>query len=188
MIGSESFTVRRPDAYLLSSAPCVDKAPTAQPPTGGCYIRAEGTGTVGTAVITGTVGGVTTTETISTFDSEKVGFGALKFTAISKVTITGFSNLILYPASESLERIKLSSYTTFNILADSYDRFLSEQSGQYTEFAGFRNKNYKTLLYDGRFTLQKGDLITILGEELTVADVSSQHGLWSSLLVSTRGK
>jgi hypothetical protein len=188
MIGSESFTVRRPDTYLLSSAPCVDKVPTAQPPTGGCYIRAEGTGTVGTVVITGTVGGSTTSETISTFDSEKVGFGTLKFTAISKVIITGFSNLILYGASESGERIKLISYTTFNILADCYDRFLSEQSGQYTEFAGFRNKNYKTLLYDGRFTLQKGDLITILGEELTVADVSSQHGLYSSLLVSTRGK
>jgi len=188
MIGSESFVVSRPNIYLLSSAPCVDKVPTAQPPTGGCYIRAEGTGTVGTAAITGTVGGATTVETISNFDSEKVGFGTLKFTTITKVTITGFSNLILYPASESGQRIKLSSYTTFNILADCYDRFLSEQSGQYTEFGGFRNKTFKTLMFDGRFTLQKGDLITILGDELTVADVSSQHSLWSCLLVSTRGK
>jgi hypothetical protein len=188
MIGSESFIVHRPDSYLLSSPVCVDKVPTAQPPTGGCYIRAEGTGTVGTAVITGTVGGASTSETISTFDSEKVGFGTLKFTAITKISITSFSNLVLYPSSESGERIKLSSYTTFNILADCYDRFLSEQSGQYTEFAGFKNRNYKTLMFDGRFTLQKGDLITILGDELTVADISSQHGLWSCLLVSTRGK
>jgi len=195
MIGSESFTVSRPNTYLVSSGPCVDKVPTAQPPSNGCYIRAEGTGAVGTVVITGTVGGVTTVETISIFDSEKVGFGTLKFTAISKVTITGFTNLILYPASESGERIKLNSYTTFNIIADCYDRFLSEFSGRYNDYAGQKDRTYKTLMYDGRFILQRDDLVTIDGLQLTidglqltVVDISSQHGLWSALLVSTRGK
>lgn len=186
MIGSESFTVNRPNIYLLSSAPCVDKVPTAQPPTGGCYIRAEGTGTVGTAVITGAVGGATTVETISTFDSEKVGFGTLKFTAISKVTITGFSNLILYPASESLERIKLSSYTTFNILADCYEKLTSQFSGKIVEYAGNKYSVYRTLMYDGRFTLLRDDRITVEGLQLIVADTVSHHGLWAAFLITGR--
>ncbi len=186
MIGSEKFVVTRPNIYLLSSGVCTDKVPTAQPPTGGCYIRVEGTGTIGTAVITGTVGGASTVETISTFDSDLVGFGLNKFTTISKVTITGFSLLTLYPASESGEKIKLSSSTTFNILADSYDKFLSETSGVYQEAQGQKFKNYKTLMYDGRFVLQRGDLITIDGLQMEVFDVSSQHGLYAALLGASR--
>jgi hypothetical protein len=190
MIGSESFVVHRPNQFYYSGVGGTDKVISVQPPTGGSYLRLECVGTPGNVTITGTCTDGSTTETIlsTSFDSEKVAFPLKKFLTLTKFTSASLTSLTIYPATESGERLKLSSYTSFSILADCYDRFLSEQSGQYTEFAGFRNKTYKTLMYDGRFTLQKGDLITILGDELVVADVSSQHGLWSSLLVSTRGK
>jgi len=190
MIGSESFTVNRPNQFYYSGVGGTDKVISIQPPTGGTYLRLECVGTPGNVTITGTCSDGSTTETIlsTSFDSEKVAFPLKKFLTLTKFTSASLTSLIIYPATESGERLKLSSYTTFSILADCYDRFLSEQSGQYTDFGGFRNKTYNTLMYDGRFTLQKGDLITILGDELTVADVSSQHSLWSCLLASTRGK
>lgn len=186
MIGNELFTVTRPNKYLLSSAAGVDKVPTAQPPTAGCYVRAEAVGTPGSVVVTGTVGGSSTTESISTYDSELVGFGIKLFTAIPKVTISGFTSAILYPANESGEKINLTSYTTFTILADCYTQFIGENTGRYTELAGFRNKLFRSLMFDGRYTLLLDDLITIDGEQMKVVDVSSQHGLYSALLTTTR--
>lgn len=186
MIGNQQFTVTRLNDYLLSSAAGADKVPTAQPPSGGCYIRVEAVGTSGSIVITGTVGGSTTTETVSTFDTYKIGFGTKLFTAISKVTISGFTSAILYPSTESGERINLASYTTFTILADCYTQFIGENTGQYTQFAGHRNKIFRSLMFDGRYTLHREDLVTVDGEQLTVVDVSSQHGLYSALLTSTR--
>ncbi len=186
MIGNELIEVQRPNTYILSSVAGTGKVPTAQPPTNGCYIRVEGTGTAGSIVISGTVDGESTTETISSFDDENIGFGTKLFTAITSVNIIGFTSAILYPATESGEKINLSSYTTFNILADSYIKFLGEFSGQYTEFAGHRNKIYRSLMYDRRFTLQREDLITLDGEPLTVVDVSSQHGIYCALLTTSR--
>ena len=189
MIGSEQFTVVRPVSYLLSSAAGTSVVPTTQPPAGGCYLRLEGTGTAGTVAVTGTVGGSTTTETISTFDTDLVGFSTNLFTAITGITITSFTLMTVYPANESGDRINLpSSTTTFTILADSYDRFIGELSGQYTDFAGDKRKITKTLMYDGRYTLQTGDLITINGQQLTVVNISSQHGYYSAFLASMRGE
>jgi hypothetical protein len=182
MIGSESFTVRRPYSYLFSTE---SGESFVQPPSSGCYIRAEGTGT-GVVTITGTVNGSSDTETISTFDSEGVGFGAKLFTAISEIVVEGFVTLILYPASESGERIKHNSYSEFVIIADCYDRYFSEFTGQYIEFAGIKNKSTKTLMYDGRFVLNLDDLITIFGNQYMVVDVSSQHGYYSALLITSR--
>ena len=190
MIGSESFVVNRPNQFYYSGVGGTDKVITVQPPSGGSYLRLEGVGTVGNVTITGTCTDGSTSETVlsAAFDSEKVAFPLKKFLTLTKFTSSSLTSLTIYPASESGERIKLSSYATFNIIADCYDRFLSEFSGQYNEYAGQKNRTYKTLMYDGRFTLQRDDLITVDGLQLTVVDVSSQHGLYSALLVSTRGK
>lgn len=188
MIGSESFTVLRPATFLYSGLSGSNKTPTAQPPSSGCYLRAEGVGTIGTITIIGVVGGAPTTEVMSTFDSEKVGVNAKLFTSITTFSITGFTSVIIYPATASGDKINLpsSSYTTFNILADSYDTNLNQYRGQYIDFAGTTYKVYKTLMLDGRFTLLPGDLITIGGKQLKVADVEPQHGLYSALLIIWR--
>lgn len=186
MIGNEQFTVTRLNKYLLSSAAGVDKVPTAQPPTAGCYVRVEAVGTSGSIVIIGTVGGSSTTETISSYDSELVGFGTKLFTAISKVTISGFTSAILYPANESGEKINLTSYTTFTIMADCYTQYNSESTGKFIEFGGIRSKLYRSLMFDGRYSLLNDDLITIDNEQFKVVDVSSQHGLYFAILATTR--
>ena len=190
MIGSESFTVIRPNTYILNSAAGVDKVPTAQPPTGGSYLRLEGTGTVGNVVVTGvaTDGGTAETILSTAFDTDKVAVSLKKWTSITKVTINSFTLLVIYPASSSGDKINFGSgsTTTFNIIADSYDTNLNQYRGAYQEPLGTTYKVYKTLMLDGRYTLQINDLITINGKQFKVADVESQHGLWSALLIIWR--
>jgi len=187
MIGSEAYTVSRPNKYLYSGVGGANKIISVQPPTDGCFLRIEGTGTVGIITITGTATDASTTETISSFDTDKVGFSVKKWTALTKFTSTSFTSLIIYPSTESGEKLQLSSSSTFQFLCDTYETNLNQFRGKYFEYGGVTIKDYKGVLYDDRYTLQEDDQITINGKTYTVALVSKQHhGLNSALLIIWR--
>ena len=195
MIGSEQFTVIRPSTFIFSGTAGAVKVPTTQPPTNGCYLRLEGglTGSAGNVIITGTnVTDATTTETIlsTSFDVDRVAVSAKKWTNISNINVAAWVSLVIYPASSSGDRINFGggsgSYTTFNILADSYDANLNQFRGYYQQEAGEVTKSFKMLMYDGRFTLLAEDLITIFGKQYKVVDVESQHSLFTALLATMR--
>jgi len=175
MIGSESYTVTRPYSYLYSGASGTNKTPTTTPPTGGCCLRIEGVGTAGTVKIYGTYGGVVTTETISTFDTDKVGFSYNKWTAITKFDITTFTSVVIYPASSSGEKIRLSTSSTFVLMCDSYDINETQFRGEYIEYGGKTYKTYKAIQYDDRFTLQFDDKVTIDGIDYRIVSIKSDR-------------
>jgi hypothetical protein len=186
-IGQELYTVSRPNKYFYTGVSGTNKTPLCQPPTNGCYLRVEGVGTVGTIKAYGTVGGAVTTETISTFDSDKVGMGTKLFTAFTKFDVTSFTSVIVYPATKTGEKINLASSTTFTILCDTYDVNETQFRGEYIDVAGHAYKIYKTMMYDGRYTLQNEDKITIDGQEYTIANVSNKkHGIYSAFLIIWR--
>jgi hypothetical protein len=189
MIGSESFTVSRPVTFLYSGILGATKVPSTQPPSGGSYLRLEGTGTAGNVVVTGAATDTATTETIlsTAFDTEKIAVSTKKWLTISNLNIATWTSIIIYPASSSGDRINLSNtFTTFNIIADCYDANLNQFRGHYQELAGEVTKSFKMLMYDGRYTLLAEDLITIFGKQYKVVDVNSEHGLYSAFLSTMR--
>ena len=188
MIGSESYTVTRNYSYLFSGAAGTTNVPVTTLPSGGCYLRLEGTGTTGNVVITGTATDAAITETIlsTSFDTDKVAVSTKKWTAITNISVASWTNLVVYPATTSGDKINLSTGTTFTMMCDSYDTNLNQYRGEYIDVAGKTYKVYKTLMYDGRYTLQIGDLITIGSKQFKVADVEPQHGLYSALLIIWR--
>lgn len=171
MIGNEMLTVNRPYKYLYSGTAGTNKTPVCQPPAKGCYMRIETTGTPGTVKAYGTVGGVTTTETVSSYDTHGIGLGSKKFTAITKFDVTGFTSVTIYPANESKEKMVLTETSTFTILGDVYAVNVNQTRGQFIEIAGKQIRAYKQILYDGRFELQIDDKVSIRGREYTVFDL-----------------
>lgn len=167
--GKERLTVTRPYKYLYSGEDGTNLTPLCQPPARGCKIRAEAVGTPGTVKIYGTVGGVSTSETITSFDAHNVGFGTKRFTAITKFDITGFDSATIYAADDGGEIKVLSSSTTFKILADTYSVNVNQTRGTYIEVAGKTVKSYKQILYDRRWPeLQYDDKVNINNLEHTV--------------------
>jgi hypothetical protein len=73
------------------------KVPTLQPPSGGCYLRVIGIGTVGDIIITGVATDDSTTETISSadFSTTDVAISAKKWKSISNLNIETWTSVTI---------------------------------------------------------------------------------------------
>jgi hypothetical protein len=188
MIGSESVVITRNYKYIYSGGPGAAKVPVTTLPTGGAFLRLEGVGTPGNVVITGTATDSSVTETIlsTSFDADLVSGSSKRWLTITNLNISGWTSLVIYPANSTNDKINLSTSTTFSIICDIYDTNLNQFRGEYVDLGGQKYKIYKTLMHDGRFTLQTGDKLTVGGMQLEVAYDSPQHGLYSALLIAER--
>ncbi len=175
MIGNQQLTFTRYYTYLLSTTTNgTNKTPVTTPPARGCYVRVEGGRTGASVIVYGTSGGSTTTETITTYDSDGVGFGTKLWTAITKFDVAGFSGTcVVYPATEAGEKRILDTSTSVVIMASMYITNESPLSGFSIVEFGKHHKNFRDVIFDRRFMLYEDDKITIDNKEYVVLSVDS---------------
>jgi hypothetical protein len=173
MIGTKKLTKKSRKEYLYSGSGGAVCAPVVQPPTGGSYIRAQiGAGASGTIIITGVYNSQAVSETITSFDSLGVGFGSQRFSSITNFNISlSTGTVVIYPATQSGEIIRLSSFTESTIFCDwSYS---SGATGHQVmiDVSGRLVPSEVELFYDSRYTLYVGDIIVINSKNYEVAKI-----------------
>jgi len=175
MIGNQKLTFTRRVNYFYNGLAGTKKTPLAQPNSGGVYLRIEGGTVAGSVVVTGVYSGGTT-ETISTFDSDGVGFGSKLWTALTQFDITGFSGqtITIYPASSTKEIIGLDTTTTFNIMCNHYLMNETQFKGAFDIPTGITHRTYREVVYDNRFELQEHDTTVINGKTFEVISIDER--------------
>jgi len=184
MIGNKELTITRPNTYLYSGIGGTNKTASVQPPTKGCYLQYQiGAGHTGSVKAYGTADGTSSAnETISTFDSDGVGFSYKLWTAITRLDISVLSGstdvsalttVKVYPANSVGDIITLSSVSTSTIICDHYSVNINQFRGIYPEVTGERFKAFKQIEYDGRFTLQVEDKVTIGDKQYVIFNIDN---------------
>jgi hypothetical protein len=184
MIGNKELTITHPSTYLYSGKGGTNKVPNFQPPAKGGYLQFQlGAGYTGSIIVYGTADGVASaTETISAFDSDGIGFSYKLWTLITKMDITILENSVdvspfivvkVYPANSSGDIVESSSTTTSTIICDYYSVNLNQFRGIYPEVTGDRFKSFKQIEYDGRFSLQVEDKVTIGDKEYIIFNIDN---------------
>jgi hypothetical protein len=184
MIGNKSLTITRAYKTIYSGKGGNNKTTViVSPPSHGCYLQFQiGAGHTGSVKTYGTVAGSSTTETITTFDTDGIGYSEKLWTAITRFDITVMSgitdissvtDILIYPANKSGDIITLTTTSTFNIICDHYSVNINQFRGIYPEVSGERFKAFKQIEYDGRFTLLVEDKTTIGDKEYTIFNIDN---------------
>jgi len=174
MFGSDLLIFQRPDTYLYSGG-SGSKTLTVSLPTGGCYLRCEASNGGGTVKVIGISNGVTSTETISSFDASFVGVGTKKWTSITSLTITGFTSITIFPATSSGSKIVLSSTSNVNVRGTLYsDARTTGNVGDFTKDVGEFILRSKSFHYNPRlYTLKLKDKIVLEDDTFEVKYVNN---------------